>query len=51
MAVWINIPGPQLVGLPPLSDETYVRLDETMREIYAKYKQMGASDPSDFYII
>ena len=51
MAVWINIPGPQLVGLPPLSDETYARLDKTMKEIYAEYQQKDVIDTSDFYTI
>jgi hypothetical protein len=41
----------QLVGLPPLSDETYAKLDKTMRRIYAEYKQLGSPDPSDYYTI
>lgn len=34
----------QLVGLPPLSDETYARLDIAMRELYQKYREAAQAD-------
>lgn len=51
MAVWINDDSPRLVGLPPLEEATYVRLGETVKEMFAEYKQMSSPDPSDYYTI